>query len=1060
MTKYLSTVSRSLSPTDYAWDSVVHQFARPLLDSELNLSQDILSEKTRPDLPSGILTRYPIKENKAGFEFLKPTDGDFEPNVLRLKRFKALVAGKVLDVKSTSSTTTINKVTLPDPETTSGPGTNTKRTDFLFLEMWLQEVTPSMNARARLRAVGVLAGDTLTIGDGVNPDVVLTADTDFSVGASNPHTARNLAEAINNYDGLNLGLTLGSVTITAETRGTDFLFLLMTGGADGNNITFTPSSLSSIEVTNTSSGGTTGTGKPDANHVYYAGNVLSDSSLWLEDDIQDPNIATSTTRRVQVQYRIRVYSSTFFNPVTTPFGLDDGSIYAQGGAGSVVSPYIFSRHDTDYGLWIAGSGDLTSATDLNTVDGFVYAIPLCFVFRRNQADVGNGYGFNPYDDVNTGLLSTHDGTFTNAVICADPIPVGESDRPDGLFADEISEADVLDLRRRVFPQGVDYSSALEYQFHSLLDNTNRTWFLDESVFNTYGDSTGGISTTPMVCDVFGLEDLSSGNYKRDFDRIARRFSTAPLIERTTIVAYPEGFLSPVRGVVVNSAGGDPTKWFEGDEIFINFDELNARSNALWNTFEVGDPETDNPSDYWISGTKVLDVGLCWHDDTDGSSTSTTNNRAKFSKIEILSATQVKLTLGRNAQLANRGDGVTPPSPTECLVGDATGNTGSAYGLFIEVILEYPATDKGLTETPIGSLEPSVTAYPTGAVLNLPVGTMPHDDAENEKPLVYLADQRREVSIEYIGQAITTELVSISGTAVRLPYRVYYDGITPPTVEDISGGAEDGTFKTLILSECKFGQAETILVWVADTITTPRLVSVTAYPLLPCVPTKVSYYIYYRAVCPQTCGTKVGSVSGYCPDELELQPLSISRNITTLLQGAGASTSGYPFYAPYEQLGTSSLAEVTYGYTEWGVLNGTEVYLDDLRINTGMVDLPSFVPFVSSVNITLGEITGGGVPTKDNEGRVVYPTLENASYFPSAFAKNLGAFYRDYKTCLPALMKITSDEHTLYRRGEVVLVVFVKTTPWGQGVAVDMREDETNLVVACVYRTRHLMLLGD
>jgi hypothetical protein len=37
--KYLSTTSRNLDPTDYAWDQVVLQFGRALLDSELNLIQ-------------------------------------------------------------------------------------------------------------------------------------------------------------------------------------------------------------------------------------------------------------------------------------------------------------------------------------------------------------------------------------------------------------------------------------------------------------------------------------------------------------------------------------------------------------------------------------------------------------------------------------------------------------------------------------------------------------------------------------------------------------------------------------------------------------------------------------------------------------------------------------------------------------------------------------------------------------------------------------------------------------------------------------------------------------
>jgi hypothetical protein len=88
-------------------------------------------------------------------------------------------------------------------------------------------------------------------------------------------------------------------------------------------------------------------------------------------------------------------------------------------------------------------------------------------------------------------------------------------------------------------------------------------------------------------------------------------------------------------------------------------------------------------------------------------------------------------------------------------------------------------------------------------------------------------------------------------------------------------------------------------------------------------------------------------------------------------------------------------------------------------------------------------------------------MEDSSYFPSAFAKNMGGYHRDYKTSLPCLMKIVDDNHTLYRKGEVVLVVFVKTNIWGQGVSVDMRETlADNYVAACVYRTKNQLLLGE
>ena len=58
--KFLSSTSRNLDPKDYAWDSVVHQFNRPLLDSELNLAQDLLNKKLTTPSESSPLRRQEI----------------------------------------------------------------------------------------------------------------------------------------------------------------------------------------------------------------------------------------------------------------------------------------------------------------------------------------------------------------------------------------------------------------------------------------------------------------------------------------------------------------------------------------------------------------------------------------------------------------------------------------------------------------------------------------------------------------------------------------------------------------------------------------------------------------------------------------------------------------------------------------------------------------------------------------------------------------------------------------------------------------------------------------
>ncbi len=133
------------------------------------------------------------------------------------------------------------------------------------------------------------------------------------------------------------------------------------------------------------------TNKPSAANVYKYGNVNFGGTN-IPDDIQDPTIGFETTERVQLQYRLRVVGKgtglgDSIDLAQYPDGLDDPNVIAQGTQASPVAGYVFSNMgDTlgDRGLWRAGSGDLTSRTDLGTVDGYVYAIPVCAVFRRNS----------------------------------------------------------------------------------------------------------------------------------------------------------------------------------------------------------------------------------------------------------------------------------------------------------------------------------------------------------------------------------------------------------------------------------------------------------------------------------------------------------------------------------------------------------------------------------------------------------------------------------------------------------------------------------------------------
>ena len=399
------------------------------------------------------------------------------------------------------------------------------------------------------------------------------------------------------------------------------------------------------------------------------------------------------------------------------------------------------------------------------------------------------------------------------------------------------------------------------------------------------------------------------------------------------------------------------------------------------------------------------------------------------------------------------------------------STGSNKEIFIELIFDYPSIDRGLSGTVAEAPMPDSSGYPTGsAVLTQSAPTnafdpYPGQGNGNAPPISNVIPNTKEVSLEYVYAQQTIQLVSSSPTSSYLPWRLYYNSNLAPTITDLSNA---GTILTLDNANTNYQHAESKIGWNNSGPAWnagQRLIEISAYPLepYPDASTDSTIFVYYRRHAPKTVGSDfaitvpdVGVLAGgVIPDELNLQPLVMSKEIGAYLK----TGEHYPFFNPTDQLATHFNAS---NYQEYKTLGSPEVILDDLKINTGSISLPSFVPFVSSVNLTLGDTNVGQTPRKDNEGRAYYPTMEDSSYFPSAFAKNMGGIHSNYKTALPCLMRVVDNNHTLYLKGEVVLVVFVKTNEWGQGVAVDMREENLsdNYVAACVYRTRNQLLLGE
>jgi hypothetical protein len=259
--------------------------------------------------------------------------------------------------------------------------------------------------------------------------------------------------------------------------------------------------------------------KPNANEIYPNGNILADAGTYLPDDLINPVLALESTRRVQIQYRIR---SVRLSTRQERIGYPDSNVTSQG---PQAAPGVdaYAPVATDSGLWVSGSG---VAGDLGTVDGVIYSIPIAIVFRRNTS---------PWD-----YLSNGNG---GSLILS-----GVSDRPDGYYADQVVLEDVLDLRHAVSFTGVSHEHVLNHSAALLMDQNLRQWVTDSNQTGWYsaGDHVGNryykgddlVPSTPVT-------DPPSGNTFGSVDGLRERYTDRPHIQTHT-----RRFGAPVGGWTV------------------------------------------------------------------------------------------------------------------------------------------------------------------------------------------------------------------------------------------------------------------------------------------------------------------------------------------------------------------------------------------------------------------------------------------------------------------------------------------------------------------------------
>jgi len=306
------------------------------------------------------------------------------------------------------------------------------------------------------------------------------------------------------------------------------------------------------------------TGKSPTGRIWLNGNVkiasADDLTLNPPDDILDGAVGSETTKRVQIQYRLRTINT--IDLFTYNFGMNAPTVIANTVPASPAAPdgvpsteaftYVNQSFNGDPGLWIAGDGN--PANSLGTVDGFMYAIPLMAVFRRNTSP------FDRNTNQNGGVAYP-----------------GTSDRPDNFWCDIIEARDILDLRNGVAPTGWDINEVLQKNTNFLFDNVNQT----EIGETTIGGGTDG--HTVMWADEIGVSNANGGDgvitgdtpgaeFIGEFDAVRRVFSDRATYETIVLKFLP------------NSVGVSPggATWTVGTTITISPSALPIFPYAAFN----------------------------------------------------------------------------------------------------------------------------------------------------------------------------------------------------------------------------------------------------------------------------------------------------------------------------------------------------------------------------------------------------------------------------------------------------------------------------------------------
>jgi hypothetical protein len=396
-------------------------------------------------------------------------------------------------------------------------------------------------------------------------------------------------------------------------------------------------------------------GKSQGGRIWRNGNVkvpsANDAALNFADDILDVTLNSESTKRVQIQYRLR--SVTGIDLFSYPSGIDDPTVVAHtvppiaNTPDGTATAHVYTNQSTngDSGLWRAGDGN--PANTLDTVDGYMYAIPLVALFRRNSTTFARNTNHNGADSYPTTI------------------------RPDGLYADVFALNDVIDLRRITKLTGwSSFQEIGEKNFGYLLDNVLKTeWTSTPIGGGMRGHSVlwaDEIGTLPG--DGVTTGDTPGAEFIGQLDCTRRTFSDRSVYEVMTFQIIP----------------GDPNistaTWQNGTQVTINPAQI---VQYPYSAGSIG----------WLSraptGTRILDVVRVWIQDTSGA--------GEYAEV-AMSAQALTVTPNPWPVSSVTGIGDYPPGNIVITLGAPPVGGFTTEPMYVDLLIAYPP-GQGLTYTP-------------------------------------------------------------------------------------------------------------------------------------------------------------------------------------------------------------------------------------------------------------------------------------------------------------------------------------------------------------------------